>query len=374
MVSLIARNAKLKKVVLVVLLVFLCLPAFAADKKISSKFDKKTLSGKDVSILGTIEKMEIEQDRLAAKEEAALKEIAAIDKELVAISKDIAKGEKSLESQQARVKRQLRLLYKKEQVSTWEYLLDTKSLQDFERRRQSLLKLGRREKAVIEDFRASLRLLESKKKELDGKRASLTKLQAELESSKKELAEKIAQKAALIKVVKKDKKLREKVRIEQENARKKSDKSIAALKNIVPLEDGAKYLQKHKGKLSCPVRGRIVQDYGEVLTKEKRKIFHSGLDIKARAGSKVKAISAGKAIYTGRLRGYGNLVVIDHGGGYVSLYGHLKKISIPESAIVKRGSVVGLIGDSGSLKGPVLFFGIRKNGKHVDPGQWARCR
>jgi murein DD-endopeptidase MepM/ murein hydrolase activator NlpD len=94
---------------------------------------------------------------------------------------------------------------------------------------------------------------------------------------------------------------------------------------------------------------------------------HSGLDLRAKYGDSVYAAAGGRIIFTGISGGYGNLIQIAHGNGFITLYGHLSKIFIQQGQKVRRGQLIGKVGATGRVTGPHLHFEIRKNGKAVDP-------
>ncbi len=94
---------------------------------------------------------------------------------------------------------------------------------------------------------------------------------------------------------------------------------------------------------------------------------HSGLDLRAKYGDSVYAAAGGRVIFTGISGGYGNLIQIAHGNGFITLYGHLSKILIQQGQKVRRGQLIGKVGATGRVTGPHLHFEIRKNGKAVDP-------
>ncbi|RME20690.1 MAG: M23 family metallopeptidase, partial [Deltaproteobacteria bacterium] len=99
---------------------------------------------------------------------------------------------------------------------------------------------------------------------------------------------------------------------------------------------------------------------------------HHGLDLKAPAGSPVRAVYSGKVVFADWFEGYGLMVVIDHGGGYFSLYAHLDRLEVSKGQKVRKGQLLGGVGETGSLKGPYLYFEIRNRGKPVDPAKWIR--
>ena len=95
--------------------------------------------------------------------------------------------------------------------------------------------------------------------------------------------------------------------------------------------------------------------------------YHGGLDIGAGMGASIVAAGAGDVIYAGANGGYGNCVMIDHGGGIVTLYGHASKLCVSKGDVVKRGQVVAKVGSTGRSTGPHLHFEVRKNGEYVNP-------
>lgn len=126
-----------------------------------------------------------------------------------------------------------------------------------------------------------------------------------------------------------------------------------------------------KGKLPFPAPGAIEVGFGRVVNPRFNTVtVQKGVDIRAAAGSPVKAVAEGTVAYAGWMRGYGNLLILDHGGGYHSLVAHLASVAQQVGAQVAAGDVVGEVGDTGSLKGAYLYFEIRRAGQAVDPAPW----
>ena len=94
---------------------------------------------------------------------------------------------------------------------------------------------------------------------------------------------------------------------------------------------------------------------------------HLGVDWGARRGTPLYAVAKGRVIYAGWMRGYGKVVKIDHGGGFVTLYAHQSRIKVRRGSYVKRGQVIGYVGSTGRSTGPHLHFGLYKNGRAVNP-------
>lgn len=113
-----------------------------------------------------------------------------------------------------------------------------------------------------------------------------------------------------------------------------------------------------------PVSGRVISSYGS----KKDGLHNDGINIKAAKGTAVRAAENGTVVYIGdEIEGYGNLILIRHGGGYVTAYAHLDKILIKKGEVVKRGSTIGTVGSTGHVDTPQLHFEIRKGKKALDP-------
>ena len=145
--------------------------------------------------------------------------------------------------------------------------------------------------------------------------------------------------------------------------------SLQQALNDNPAASGRyKSLHELKGKLRWPVAGKIVRRYGS--TQAAGKISSRGVQIASDAGSDVHAVARGRVVFADWLRGFGLLLIIDHGGGYMSLYGHNSSLYKEVGAGVDGGEVIAAVGNSGGLSLPGLYLELRKNGQPFDPGAW----
>lgn len=127
-----------------------------------------------------------------------------------------------------------------------------------------------------------------------------------------------------------------------------------------------------KGKLPFPTQGGLVEvGFGKVVNPRFNTVtVQKGIDLRAASGSPVSAVASGTVVFAGWLKGYGNLVIVDHGTGYHSLYAHLAEMEVEPGTELEEGVTVGTVGDTGSLKGAFLYFEIRKQGQAIDPLPW----
>ncbi len=148
---------------------------------------------------------------------------------------------------------------------------------------------------------------------------------------------------------------------------------IAKLRDIfadIPKQlAGAEPFAQLRGRLTWPIRGQVVSDFG---ARENSEQTSAGLLIAAKEGSDVHAISHGRVVYADWLRGYGLLLIVDHGDGYLSLYGYNEALLKDVGDWVDAGEAIATSGDSGGRKTSGLYFELRYQGKAVDPKGWLK--
>ncbi|WP_243666994.1 murein hydrolase activator EnvC family protein [Pseudomonas brassicae] len=128
-----------------------------------------------------------------------------------------------------------------------------------------------------------------------------------------------------------------------------------------------------RGKLPWPVNGRLLARFGETRGDDARAKW-DGVMISASAGSRVHAVHGGRVVFADWLRGAGLLVILDHGNGYLSLYGHNQTLLKSAGDVVKPGEAISTVGDSGGQNTSALYFAIRQQGRPSDPTQWCRAQ
>ncbi|HPX61021.1 MAG TPA: peptidoglycan DD-metalloendopeptidase family protein [Deltaproteobacteria bacterium] len=151
----------------------------------------------------------------------------------------------------------------------------------------------------------------------------------------------------------------------------KTAKTLKKLKELPPVPDRG--FASQKGRLAMPVRGRVIETYGKHKHPEFNSYtFSKGLSIAVPEGTEIRNIYGGTVIYADYFKGFGNMVIIDHGGGYFSLYAHAAKILRKVGSEVKKNEAVATVGATDSTKGAMLYFEIRHQGKPQDPAVWVR--
>ena len=161
----------------------------------------------------------------------------------------------------------------------------------------------------------------------------------------------------------------ERAKIITATATGKPNKSIKTAKTVDRHFVPNRPFSSLKGKLSWPVRGRLTQKYGSARNS---KIKWNGVIISAAGGTNVHAVARGKVEFSGRLNGYGYVIIIRHDKSYRSLYAFNRSVYKKVGQIVKAGEVIAAVGNSGRLANPGLYFEISKGSTHQNPARWCR--
>jgi murein hydrolase activator len=195
-------------------------------------------------------------------------------------------------------------------------------------------------------------------------RGEISKLKRD-EKNLSQLVERLARAAAKPKAKSKTKRNKSKDADE-----KGTEQTTIARNESLPTNDydGGNFASL-RGKLSLPVRGDISNRFG--ATREDTGVSWKGLFIRSSEGSEVKAVASGRVVFADWLRGFGNLLIVDHGDGYMSLYGNNQALLKKEGDEVKGGDTVATVGNTGGNESSGLYYELRRQSKPFDPLSWS---
>lgn len=226
----------------------------------------------------------------------------------------------------------------------------------------------------IETLTKTLVKLEQVKKDIRQETTTLQKLKQEQTGEKDKLELNYKERALVIaklsqEIQSKDSALKQ--LLENEKQLKRVLNVITESMPEITSEDGKLVaFSQLKGKLIWPAQGKVDALFGR--SRNRFNVKWSGVIIKAPQGHNVRAISHGRVAYADWLRGYGLLIIIDHGDGYMSLYGHNESLKKETGDWVSSGDIIGSVGDSGGQIKTGLYFEIRHNGTPTNPKIWCR--
>ena len=263
----------------------------------------------------------------------------------------------------------LLLQYRLSRRRTLEVLLPAKDLAALVWRARTLTALNREDLEDLEQLQSLSRFSDSLNAEADALDAALANARVEAKAEAQHAANAKAELSDAVAYIQAKANVTERVIADLNRADAELSRMIHDLTEAPTSGFGAL-----RGKLPLPVDGGHIEvGYGNVLNPKFNTVtLHKGFDIRAPLGTPVRAIAAGKVVYAAWLRGYGNLMIIDHGQGYFTLMAHLARFAHRTGDVVRAGEEVGQVGDTGSLKGAYLYFEIRERGQAVDPAAWLK--
>ena len=272
-----------------------------------------------------------------------------------------------LEARAKRMEPRLWMLARLARRSPLEVLLPSSDVSSLVWRTRALSTLVEGDVAALEAMRGVADLQRDSLSELDGLKASLAERMDVLREESSQAGEQKADLSEALHLLQAKARASSGVLAELTRAQARLDQLVAEL-DARPETTGFGAL---RGRLPLPVAGRIEAAFGKVLEPRFNTVtLRRGIDIRAPIGTPVRAVAAGTVAWTGWMRGYGNVVVLDHGDGYHSVVAHLQEIMRAVGVHVFEGDVLGTVGDTGSLQGPLLYFEIRRQGLAVDPAPW----
>lgn len=286
-------------------------------------------------------------------------------------NKDVlAKAEKKLAARMKILNKRIRDIYENGQISYVDVLFGAKDFNDFMTRMDLLKRIIKHDYDLIIEIQDQRKLILDKKAELERNQAALKELEKTAESKKKEVEENKAKQEKILDKMSNDRDTAERAYQELVEASKQVEQMIRQSRYQV---SGGQGNGKSTGTMIWPISGPITSPFGwRTHPIFGTSIFHSGIDIGGDYGMEVVAADGGVVIYAGWISGYGNAVIIDHGNGVSSLYGHNQSLVVREGQSVSQGQLISYCGSTGNSTGPHVHFEVRENGSPVSPYNYLR--
>jgi murein hydrolase activator len=296
--------------------------------------------------------------QLGAQAQARRREVATVAGQIERTTARIGQRKRDLG-------RRLTTIYKYGRTFSLDALISSQNLAGLYRKLVYLRWIARADRRLADDLAALSLSLEQQRQRVIAAQADIARLQDEQARQQATLTAAQVQERTLLRTIRTQSAGRESLRVQLQTAADRLSALIAGLEARRASRPGAGTdFQNGRGKLPWPIRGTIIAGYGtQTHPKYGTKTTSLGIDIKATPGASVLAVAAGHVAYADQFMGYGNLVIVDHGGGFYTLYGNLDQMAVAVGRDLPAGQSVGTSRD-------YVHFEVRKDGKPVDPMNW----
>ena len=301
-----------------------------------------------------------------------LEKTVRLDKiEMEKLQKRLANLKQSLKNAENQVVKRLVALYKYARKGYIKVLANVRDLDQFWQRATYLRAIMEKDRNTLEELTKQKRRQEMEVsrigKKLIAREAESNRNKTRLSSLKKDLEKQVIR----LMNIHKEKEFYETAVKELRLAAKNLKQALVKIEK----KDAYKILRSsrfsdYKGKLPFPLKGRIIKT--DNLSGSKSKQLNKGVFIEGVSGSKVKAVFSGRVDFSGRLKGYGEVIIINHGSRFFTISAHISSRKKQEGDVVEKGEVIGFVKHIGPSKESRLYFEIRKAGKSLDPLQWLK--
>jgi septal ring factor EnvC (AmiA/AmiB activator) len=352
-------------------------------KKIAN--EKKGLSQlqlKEGSVLESLGKIQQELDQRTKELKAAQANLVKVAGELKMKESEARRLNESIAGRQEILQRRAAALYRWQRSGSPLIVLSGDvSLSTLLQRRRYLQTALSYDRELLAKLEEESRHQESVREELAEKKAELNEQKQALGAAQEAVRREAEKKRVLLASLRREKTTRLRVLKEMEAAAQRLEKMLEEIsrravakpkESPLPSPPGVG-IQAMQGRLDWPVRGQLSAPFGKFKHPEfAAEVVRNGIDIEASIGEEIRVVEKGRVVYADRFSGYGRMVIVDHGDRYFTIYGHLSEISKKVGDEVRRGEVLGRVGDSDSLAGAKLYFEMRKDGRSVDPVPWLK--
>ncbi|KUO62004.1 MAG: metalloendopeptidase [Gracilibacter sp. BRH_c7a] len=374
-----ANHARVKIILITLLLVFAFVIPAAGDDLNDAIRHQQQLQNEQSRAQGQLKSLTSKADQMTKQIQQLTRQISAAEIDLekkenayekaiqnVEIAeKEVKDKQAELDDRQETLRKRVRSIYEEGQMSYLEVLFQSTDISDFISRIEYLGCLVDNDQKILTDIRIQKDQLDKKKEQLIAKKEEAEQLKTQAIAAKNYLNNSKAQKEVALAD---NQKYQDELLVQIEKLEKDSKALEAKIRELQKNSNG---VIGYVGVWPTPGYWYITSPYGYRTHPITRKYtLHSGVDIAAPNRAKIVSAGAGVVIYSGWYGAYGNAVIIDHGNGLSTLYGHMSSIAVPYGRALVAGQTIGYVGSTGWSTGPHLHFEVRKNGTPTSPMQY----
>ena len=328
----------------------------------------RTIKHRQRRVSNDLAYLDAKLDRAESRLHRTSAEVALARTDVQQATQECSAAEERLTSHCENVSARLAAIYEQGEVQPIEVLLTAASFTDFSNRMYLLDQVVASDAEMLDDYEAARGDADARRADLEEREQELARLRNRIASDRKRTRSALEDTKR-----KKTSLLNDRAAWERALAELEADSREveAMLQRLQQTPEGRARLSKSwSGKLEWPLRGRISSGYGyRVHPIYRVRKMHTGIDIAVPRGTEIRAAAPGTVVHAARWGGYGNCVIVDHGGGMATLYAHCSRLAVKNGDTVKQREVIAYVGSTGLSTGPHLHFEVRRDGRHTNPMQ-----
>jgi septal ring factor EnvC (AmiA/AmiB activator) len=347
------------------------------DREIEASEAKiRKFTQKEADIISTLNQVDLALNKSRKQITILGREIAALEEKIADTARASEELIQKIKANEQYMAKRMVALYKLNWLGKFQLVASATSLNELLQRKTAIARILAYDEKVmsqIMDNRRSLEIIRSQlRAQRDEKRRRAEQYQQEID----QMAAERTKRSKLLAYVRKEMSVQQATVESLKQAALKLDEKIQNLGVGLTGTAADEYFedkpfQAYKGLLKMPVKGKIVSLFGKFKnTRYDVLNFRSGIEIQTERGEPIQAVYRGKILYADWFKGFGNMIIIDHGNSYYTVYAHIEEVFKTTGDVVESGEVMATVGDTGSMTGPKLYFEVRHHGKPLDPMQW----
>jgi septal ring factor EnvC (AmiA/AmiB activator) len=347
------------------------------DREIEASEAKiRKFTQKEADIISTLNQVDLALNKSRKQITILGREIAALEEKIADTARASEELIQKIKANEQYMAKRMVALYKLNWLGKFQLVASATSLNELLQRKTAIARILAYDEKVmsqIMDNRRSLEIIRSQlRAQRDEKRRRAEQYQQEID----QMAAERTKRSKLLAYVRKEMSVQQATVESLKQAALKLDEKIQNLGVGLTGTAADEYFedkpfQAYKGLLKMPVKGKIVSLFGKFKnTRYDVLNFRSGIEIQTERGEPIQAVYRGKILYADWFKGFGNMIIIDHGNSYYTVYAHIEEVFKTAGDVVESGEVMATVGDTGSMTGPKLYFEVRHHGKPLDPMQW----
>ncbi len=340
--------------------------------------DVEVFARQESETLKRLNQVEQSLNKSKRRTSAIRKELKKLDNAIDETKHSSDELKKKIRANEKYVAQRLVALYKMNWLGKFHLLASAESMHEFIQRKAALERILAHDDRVRQDLLSDQNELKAVLDRLNSLKDQKSARARELDKQYRQMSRERSTRASLLADIRGQKALELAAIDALTQASNELDRKINLMNTSIntPAEDinpSQLTFSSHKGLLNHPVNGKIISLYGPYKNpKYNITNFRSGIDIRADIGEPVRSVYKGKVLYSSWFKTYGNMIIIDHGKNYYTVYAHLEEIFKAKGDDVETGEVIATVGDTGSMTGAKLYFEVRHHGKPVNPLPWLK--